>query len=113
MNDIEIKSRTKDGAIDRFKLQTRLEVETKKVQGINRESFIDQRSLCSSCKTSSIFRRSSKNTRTLYCDAYSKNMPEDITECSAYAKVGSLSLGQMCDIAYLISDRSGRHQGYL
>lgn len=98
---------------DRYKLGERLEAENKRVEGVIRESFVDQRSLCTSCKHASIKRQSSKNTRVIYCSEIGKVMPEDISECTDYAAFGSLSLSQMADIATLIDDRPDRYKGYL
>jgi hypothetical protein len=98
---------------DRERLGDRLEAENKRMVGVQREHFVDQRSLCTSCKYASIMRQSSKNARNIYCNQYSKLMPEDVAECTDYAAFGSLSLSQMADIATLIDDRPDRYRGYL
>lgn len=99
--------------VDRYQLGERLEAESKKMTGVVREHFVDQRSLCTSCKHSAITRQHSKNARRIYCNDFGKVMPEDIAECTAYAAFGSLSLSQMADIATLIDDRPDRYRGYL
>lgn len=99
--------------VDRYQLGERLEAETKKLTGVVRQHFVDQRSLCSSCKHSTIRRQHSKNTRHIYCNSLGEVVPEDISECTIYAAVGSLSLSQMADIATLIDDRPDRYRGYL
>lgn len=99
--------------VDRYQLGERLEAESKKLQGVAREHFVDQRSLCSSCKHSTITRQHSRNARRIYCNDFGKVMPEDISECTAYQAFGSLSLSQMADIATLIDDRPDRYRGYL
>lgn len=98
---------------DRERLGERLEAENKRMAGVNREHFVDQKSLCTSCKWASITRQASKNARVIHCNQYSRNMPEDILECTDYAAFGSLSLSQMADIATLIDDRPDRYRGYL
>ena len=98
---------------DRNRLGERLEAENKRMEGVIREHFVDQRSLCTSCKWASISRQASKNARVIHCNQYGRNMPEDITECTDYSAFGSLSLSQMADIATLIDDRPDRYKGYL
>jgi len=98
---------------ERYRLGERLEAENKRLTGVAREHFVDQRSLCSSCKWASIRRQASKNARIIFCSNFAQLMPEDIKECTAYAAFGSLSLGQMADIATLIDDRPDKYQGYL
>lgn len=98
---------------DRYRLGERLEAENKRLSGVQREHFVDQRSLCTSCKNASIRRRESRNARIIHCNHFDRPMPEDITECTAYAKFGSLSLQQMADIATIIDDRPDKYRGYL
>jgi len=100
-------------ADDRYRLGERLEAENKRLTGVAREHFVDQKSLCSSCKWASIRRQYSRNARIIFCSNFTQLMPEDIKECTAYQAFGSLSLGQMADIATLIDDRKDRNQGYL
>jgi len=100
-------------ADDRYRLGERLEAETKRLTGIAREHFVDQKSLCTSCKHATITRQHSRNARRIYCNDFDKVMPEDIAECTAYAAFGSLSLSQMADIATLLDDRPDRYRGYL
>ena len=96
---------------NRYKLTEQLEATVKRLTGVVRESFVDQTSLCSSCTYASILRRSSQNFRTINCGIYSRQMPEDIAECSAYLKMGGLSLSTMVEMAYLINDREERNNG--
>lgn len=112
MNDPVEANKPEVGA-SRERLADQLEAQTKRLRGIMRGHFVDQRSLCGSCKWASITRQASRNTRVIYCNQYSRNMPEDIAECTDYAAFGSLSLSQMADIATLIDDRPDRYKGYL
>lgn len=98
---------------ERYRLGQRLEAETKRITGVAREHFVDQRSLCGSCKHATIRRQGSRNTRVIWCTSFSQQVAEDIMECTEYAAFGSLSLSQMADIATIIDDRPDRYQGYL
>ena len=98
---------------DRYRLGEQLEAASKRMSGITRESFIDQRSLCTSCQHATIIRRASQNARTVTCSMFSRLVPEDISECTAYFKFGELSLSQMASIAHLINDRAENQSGYL
>lgn len=109
----ETPSTDKPEGVDRYRLADRLETETKRLQGVMRGHFTDQRSLCGSCKYASIKRQASRNARTIYCNDIGTFMPDDIAECTDYAAFGSLSLSQMADIATLIDDRPDRYKGYL
>ena len=83
--------------------------------GQRRETFTDSISLCNSCKWSSSRRRASHNTKQFECGIFSGPCPEDVSECSEYATITSLTLGQMAEIAYLIDispkTRVGFHGG--
>lgn len=103
----------KPQSVDRYELGERLEVETKRLQGVMRGHFVDQRSLCTTCKYASIKRQASRNVRVIRCSVIGQIMPEDIAECTDYAAFGSLSLSQMANIATLIDDRPDRYKGYL
>jgi hypothetical protein len=98
---------------DLYKLTERLQEAAKQLEGIRADHFVDQRSLCTACKYAVIMRQASQNARKIHCSIFSKWMPEDITQCSAYQSINTLSLSQMADIAVLINDRADRHQGYL
>jgi aerobic-type carbon monoxide dehydrogenase small subunit (CoxS/CutS family) len=100
-------------ASERWKLGEQLEQESKRLAGVKQDHWIDQASLCGSCKFSKILRQTSKNNRVIRCDHFGGWMPDDITECNAYQKIGSLSLAQMVEIATLIDDRPDRYKGYL
>lgn len=106
-------SRPPETTDNRYELGQRLENETKRLTGVTRDHFVDQHSLCSSCTHASIRRQGSRNTRTIHCHEYGKQMPEDIVECTDYRAFGSLSLSQMAEIATLIDDRPDRYRGYL
>ena len=85
---------------------------TQHLTGQRRESFVDQTSLCTSCKWSSSRRRSGQNTRQLECSIFRGPCPEDINECSEYATITSLSLNQMAEIATLIGGSADRKVGF-
>lgn len=104
---------TEPAPLSRYELGEHLEAQAKKLQGVSRRHFVDQHSLCSSCKFSTITRQASQNTRRIHCGIFETRMPEDLAECTAYAAFGSLSLTQMVDIATLIDDRPDRYRGYL
>ena len=97
----------------RYELGERLAGEAQKLEGVRRDSWVDQPSLCNSCKHAMILRQASKNSRLVRCEVWSQIMPEDISECTSHAKVGSLSLHQMAEIATIIDDRPDRYRGYL
>lgn len=46
------------------------------------------------------------------CGIFSGPCPEDINECSEYATINSLSLGQMAEIAYLIDISPKKRVGF-
>lgn len=90
---------------DHDKLVGRLEKAANKLQGQNRESFVDSKSLCTTCRWAFIVRQQSKNNRYIHCSSgYPGNwVPDDISECNSYSNVTELSLGQMAEIATLIN----------
>lgn len=99
---------------ERHQLGNMLSEEAKRLQGIRQQHFVDQPSLCNSCKFSTILRQASQNTRKILCGVLGGTIvPEDVAECSAYETINSLSLRQMADIAVLIDDRPDRYKGYL
>ena len=99
--------------VNRYDLSERLEVEAKKLQGKKSAHFIDDKSLCSTCKGAQIIRQASKNTRTIYCSDLGRFVPLDISECNSYQSATTLSLNQMTAIAYMIDNRAERKGGYL
>lgn len=99
--------------LNRYELTERLQEEAKKLEGIRRQQFVDQPSICSHCKYAQITRQASKNYRTIRCSVYGRNMPEDIIECNEYASYMDLSLSQMAEIATLIDPRKNLERGYL
>lgn len=113
MDDKPVNPQSTPPADDRYQLGERLEAENKRLTGVIRDHFVDQRSLCSSCKHATILRQHSRNARVIHCQNFDKRVPEDIAECTAYLAFGSLSLSQMADIATLIDDRPDRYRGYL
>ena len=82
------------------------------LSGQRRETFTDSISLCSSCKWSSSRRQASRNTRRIECGIFSGPCPEDISECSEYATLTSLTLGQMAEIAIIIDLSSPKRVGF-
>lgn len=91
----------------RWTLGQNLERDTKKLQARMQGHFVDDHSICSSCKNATITRQASKNSRSITCAMLGK-VPLDITECSDYAAIGSLSLTQMSEIAILIDSKEKR-----
>ena len=77
-----------------------------------RDNFVDSTSLCTSCKWSSTRRRAGQNTRRMECNIFSGPCPEDISECSEYATVTSLTLGQMAEIAIIIDLSTPKRVGF-
>ena len=80
--------------------------------GQHREVFTDSVSLCSSCKWAQSRRRQSSNTKRLEYSVFSGPCPEDISECSEYTHITSLTLGQMADIAIIIDISPPKHVGF-
>lgn len=94
---------------DHDKLVGRLEKAANKLQGQNRESFVDSKSLCTTCRWAFIVRQSSKNNRHIRCSSgYPGWVPDDISECNSYTNITELSLGQMAEIATLITNSEKR-----
>lgn len=89
-----------------------LEKAASKLEGVRREQFVDERSLCGSCQYAQIMRRASKNHRVIHCGVYGKDVPEDIVECSDYKTFMGLSLQQMAQMATLIDPRDYLKEGY-
>ncbi len=80
--------------------------------GMRRESFVDAVSLCGSCMWAQSRRRGSRNNKQMECQVFSGPCPEDITECSEYRAVGTLSLNQMAEIAHLIDNNDPKKVGF-
>lgn len=80
--------------------------------GRRRESFIDSTSLCNSCRWSSSRRRASTNERQMECNVFAGPCPEDITECSEYSTITSLTLSQMAGIAIIIDNGKPKRVGF-
>jgi len=97
---------------DREKLANRIEKAARHLEGVNRESFIDDASLCTSCKWAMITRRASQNNRLIQCRDLGQYVPGDIIECNAYSGVASLSLGQMAEIAVIIDISEPKRVGF-
>lgn len=95
----------------RYDLADRLERVASKLQGLRQDQFIDDKSVCNTCKHSQIVRRHNRNERVIWCHQLSKNVPLDLSECSSYQNLTELSLGQMADIAWLIDNRSDKKVG--
>jgi hypothetical protein len=72
------------------------------LSGQRRETFTDGVSLCNSCKYAQTRRRASRNERRIECQMFSGPCPDDISECSEYSTITSLTLSQMAEIAILI-----------
>ncbi len=67
--------------------------------------FVDDKTICGTCKSAHLMRRSSQNTLTIYCCYLGGYVPHDLTECSKYRSITDLSLDQMTDIAVLLDQR--------
>lgn len=80
--------------------------------GQRRDAFSDSVSLCGSCKWASSRRRQSSNTRRMECSVFSGPCPEDISECSEYTHITSLTLGQMADMAVIIDISPRKRVGF-
>jgi hypothetical protein len=90
-----------------------LDREAKKFTGTKLEHWTDGKGICGSCQWATIIRRASRNTRTIRCGELGKQVPEDITECTAYQNFTQLSLQQMGQIAIVIDPRPDKYKGYL
>ena len=97
----------------RGKLTVTLErlVKAQKLEGVQGESFVDSRSLCTSCVWATITRRSGRNHRVIRCGEMAQFVPEDISECNNYKNITTLSLSQMTEMATLI-DISEKKVGF-
>lgn len=82
------------------------------LSGKKREVFTDTISLCGSCRWAQSRRRASSNTRRMDCSVFSGPCPEDITECSEYSTITSLTLSQMADIAIIIDTGPIKRVGF-
>lgn len=111
--DVPERIKRANDSINRYEMGERLEAENKRITGVRRAHFVDQKSLCSSCKYASMRRQESRNARIVHCSVFGKQMPEDVIECTDYAAFGTLSLTQMAEIATIIDDRSDQYRGYL
>ena len=99
--------------IDRDQLCDRLQVTARKLEAVRGDSFLDSKNLCVTCKHATILRQASKNNREINCSIIGKRIADDIVECSDYANMLQLSLGQMTDIAVLLNNRAEPTSGYL
>ena len=95
----------------RYRLGNQLDRQTVKLQSRLRGHFVDDATICTSCKHATIFRQKSQNNRQVYCGMLSRYMPTDIDECNEYRTVNDLSLSQMADIAVLI-DMNDKKVGF-
>ncbi len=98
---------------NRYELADNLERDATKLQSRLRGHFVDDHSLCVSCRWGHVYRQSSKNRRNVYCTTLSKYMPDDVSECSEYQTINQLTLHQMAEIATLIEvneKKVGFHQ---
>jgi len=98
--------------ISEDKLVRKLEKEASRITGEKRSNFVDSKSLCTSCQNGIITRVADQNHREIYCQILGRLMPDNVSECSVYFSVNSLSLSQMVSIAHLIEVR-GTNQGYM
>lgn len=99
--------------VEKLVVQIEKTAKQQHLTGKRRESFVDAISLCGSCKYASIRRRSNKNERQMKCAVFEGPCPEDITECTEYATLTSLSLGQMAEMAHLIGGQEAKRVGFV
>ncbi len=99
-------------ANDRWLLTEKLEEIAAPLSGKRGHSFVDDKSLCTSCRHAHVFRRGAANNRTIRCSKIGE-VPSDITECSDYLSMNQLSLGQMTEIAMILDPRDFIKNGYL
>lgn len=71
--------------------------------------FPEVRGICRTCKHSHILRRQYSEVPTVFCQTLSyeqpKQVPLDVTECSAYDKKGTPSLRSMMEVAIILDTR--------
>jgi hypothetical protein len=98
----------------RAKIASQIEKTAKQLHltGQRRETFTDSVSLCNTCKWASSRRRKSANIKRIECSIFSGPCPEDISECSEYSTITSLTLGQMADIATIIDISPPKRVGF-
>lgn len=98
----------------RSKIATQIEkvAKTQHLTGQRRETFTDSTSLCTTCKWSQSRRRANSNTKRMECSYFAGPCPEDISECSEYATITSLTLSQMAEIAHIIDVAPGKQVGF-
>ena len=89
-----------------------LEEQGKKFSGIRQSSWVDDKSICTTCKYSHIVRRTGKNIQSVYCTDVSQWVPGDIAECSSHKGFTELSINQMSGIATLIGGFPERNVGF-
>ncbi len=101
--------------LSRYDLADRLEIQAKKLEGVKKKKihFVDDESICVSCKWAHITRSGSQNNRNIYCSQIGHAVAGDITECSDYRNMTQLSLAQMSELAVLIDPRGKPEGGYL
>ncbi len=97
---------------EKWELQQRLERIAEPLTGKRKIQFVDDHSICISCRHSIITRRGSQNHRSIRCQMLGP-VPHDLTECSSYLGINELSLGQMVEMAMIIDPRDFMKSGYL
>ncbi len=101
-----------DSAREKIARQISTTARQQHLSGQRRESFVDDVSLCTSCKWSQSRRRHGSNTRRIECSIFSGPCPEDIQECTEYAVITSLTLNQMAEIAIIIDNGPIKRVGF-
>lgn len=96
----------------RWELAERLERQAAQLTGVRKDGWVDDRSVCSSCRHAHITRRGSANHRVIVCRQLGRPVPHDLSECNSYQNVTELTLQQMSDIAVLIDPRDLLKEGY-
>lgn len=99
-------------ASEKYEMQQRLERIAEPLTGNRKIQFMDEASICISCRHSMVMRRGSQNNRTIRCQMLGP-VPHDLTECSSYLGINDLSLGQMVEMAMIIDPRDFTKSGYL
>lgn len=67
--------------------------------------------LCVSCRSSTRMRAQNDTSTRTWCRAIGKYVPDTIVECSQYQRMGSLTLGEMAELALDIGGK--RKVGFL
>ncbi len=93
---------------ERYLLADYLEAASEKLQARKSLHFVDDKTVCNTCKNAQIMREGNKNGRVIHCRNLGEYVPTNLLECNTYSSVNELSLMQMSEIAYLIENKDKR-----